>query len=311
MTRPLYYDGFDLRTMSSSQADRVVYYLQLAYANQLDAAGDGAIYAAASGGSSIGSALDTSSTLQEATQAAPSNDGVFQSYPAYPGIGTETDTTYYYRQNISWPLFPSNSELDSASYLALSGTDIQIANTSTILYSIISQAISNLKSIDYVGSYYVSINEPVVGGAGTWSDKGAWFVDSRYNDIGNTTYKLWLKRSLVTEPGSTDFLPLYLNNNDIKTVQFFNQNHFMIQDVLLPALTRRLTDSTVDLRYEITSGVEPAGSRGSFLDTKYNQATNTQSSTGSGFSEVYTSRSTPLTSGTTTTVNTYWLRYKG
>ena len=310
MTRPLYYDGFDLRTMSSSQADRVVYYLQVAYANQLDAAGDGAIYTASSGGVSIGSALDTSSTVQDATQAAPSDDGITQTYPAYPGIGAETDTTYYYRQNVSWPNFPSNSELDSASYLALSGTDIQIANTSGILLSIISQALSTLKS-NYVGSYYVSATAPVLGGAGTWSDKGTWFVDSRYNDVGNTTYKLWLKKSLTTIPGSTNYLPLYLSNNDLKTVQAFNENHFMIQDVLLPALTRRLTDSTLDLRYEIVSGAQPAGYRGDFLDTKYNQASNTQFATGTGLNEVYTSRSTPLTTGTTTTVNTYWLKYKG
>jgi len=310
MTRPLYYDGFDLRTMSSSQADRVVYYLQVAYANQLDAAGDGAVYAAASGGLSIGSALDTSSTVQDATRAAPSDDGSFQSYPSYPGIGTETDTTYYYRQNVSWPNFPSVSVLDSASYLALSSADIQIANTSGILLSIINQALSAIK-LDYVGAYYVSPTQPSLGGAGVWSDKGSWFVDSRYNNVGNTTYKLWLKKSLTTIPGSTDFLPMYLENNDLKTVQGFNENHFMIQDVLLPALTRRLTDSTIDLRYEIVSGVEPAGSRGSFLDTKYTQSTNTQFSTGSGYSEVYTSRSTPLTSGTTTTVNTYWLKYKG
>lgn len=311
MTRPLYYDGSDLKTMSSSQAERIVYYLQVAYANQIDAGGHGAVFVAPSGGTSIGNALDTSSVVQDATQAAPSNDGTNQTYPAYPGLGTETDTTYYYRQYQTFPSFPTTSTLDSASYLHFhTGGDIKVASTDGILLTLVNQALTAMKS-DYVGQYYVSATEPNIGGAGTWSDKGTWFVDSRYNDVGNTTYKLWLKKSLTTIPGSATPLPLNLKNNDLYTVQGFNENHFLIRDVLLPVLTRRIDQSLFDLKYEIVSGSTPAGARGSFLDTKYNQSTDTQFTTGTGLNEVYTSRSTPLTSGTTTTVNTYWLKYKG
>jgi len=311
MARPLYYDGSNLREMSDTQLERLVYYTQVAYANQLNSAGNGSIFIGASGGTSIGSHVDTRSTQQINTRAAPSNDGITQTYPAYPGIGTESVTTYNYRQYSTVPAFPSTTTLNSHSYLCLTGNNIEVANTEAKIYAeIISTALNEIKQGNEVGSYRVVIgaSAPTNGGAGTWTDKGTWFVDKRYTDVGNITYKLFLKRNLNTIPGSNVYpVKLYTNGN-IQSHSSITNTSDLVSNVLLPCLTRRLTTST-DLCYEVSTN--SAGSRGAVNNTRYNQASNDRYSTGSGMQQIYYSRSTPNTGGSTTIVTTRYLRYLG
>jgi hypothetical protein len=313
MARPLYYDGSNLKEMSDAQLERIAYYLQVAYADQLYAGGVGSIYVGTTGTGSvnIGNASDQSSTQRISSRAAPSNDGITQTYPAYPGIGGEVDTFYYYRQYRNYPNFPSDVVLDSASFLCLDAdNNIQVANNEGRLrFDLIEEAIAQMKTNE-VGTYRVSASTPTNGGAGTWSDKGTWFIDSRYNNVGNTTYKLWVKRSLTTVPGS-DVFPAHLKGStDFHTIQSMTASHYMIQDVLLPMLTREFLYSATALRYEVGNSAGTYN-KGNFSDTKYIQRTDDRYTTGTGMSEVYYSRSTPLTTGTTTTIRTKYLNLLG
>lgn len=309
MARPLYFDGSDLRTMSDSQLELLVYYTQIAYANQLNSNGDGYIYVGSSG-TAIGSHKDTLSAVDENTQAAPSNDGVTQTYPAYPGVQVVDGTTYNYYQDRTYPSFPNATTLTSDGYLYLAGTDLRIVNTEQqIIAEVINQTLSAMKS-NRVGTYQVATATPSVGGAGTWTDKGTWFIDKRYNDVGNTTYKLYLKRTLTVLPGTATYQqPVGLTAGyDIERKYVDNLNP-LVANVLLPTLTRRLSTGT-SLCYAVQS-TEGSNSWGSATNTRYNQSTNTQHTTGTGLNEVYISRSTPNTSGTTTDVSIRYLNYLG
>ena len=100
---PLKYDGSNtLQDMSASDLERLTYYLQVAYAAQLNGGGKGSV-SVGSGATSIGSASDTSATQQTNQTARGINDGVIQGFPSHPGIGVETDTTFAYQQDRTTP----------------------------------------------------------------------------------------------------------------------------------------------------------------------------------------------------------------
>lgn len=307
MARPLAWTGSALKEMSDAELDRLVYYLQVAYAAQLNADGDGRVWVASSGGTSIGSASDTSRTQQINSRAAPA-DNIIQTYPAYPGMGTETDTTYNYRQDQTFPSLPSGATQDSSGYFYWSGSTIRVTNTEAHLYDqILAQAIAGIRNGDYVGSYYVSTAEPTIGGAGTWVDKGTFFDDTRYGGS-NALYKLWLKTGLTTVPGSNVY-PLGSASGNLRQRPITNSDP-LIQDVLLPALTYQISNASSRLKYLVNS-TNDGFNHGVFTDTRYDQVTNDQYFTGSGASEVYYSRSTPNTSGTSATITTYYFKMDG
>ena len=296
MVRPLKYDSGNLQEFSDADLDRLCYNLRVAYANQLNSSGNGYIFTG-SGETSIGSASDTSSTQRTSTVTRIVNDGVIQTYPAYPGIGTETDATYNYRQKQGVPTFPTDSTMNTDGYVYYSNDEVVVANTAAHLYDeILSQTITDMRTGDEVGTYRISTSTPTNGGAGTWTDKGTWFVDSTYS-AGSTTYKLWLKRSLTTVPG-TSVLPVGLDTDDLKERPIANTDN-IIQNILLPALTRRMNDG--DLKYTVVTSTPSGVNRGSFLNTRQTSASNTQS-----FSNpTYSSTSTPT--GSATTQTTYYL----
>lgn len=302
---PLRYDGSDtLQDMTSAQLDRLIYYTQVAYANQLNSSGDGYIYVGA-GGTSIGSASDTSATQQINQTQRIINDGVIQGYPGYPGIGTETDTTYAYRQDRTTPAAVSSSDFNTYGMLYYdSGNDhLEPFSTEAELAAvIIDQAITNMRTGDEVGSYRVSTSTPTNGGAGTWTDKGTWFSDSTYS-AGTTTYKLWLKTALTSVPGS-DVFPVGLEDDGggTPTGHIINRDFStgagtLIGEVLLPALTRKMSSG---LYYSVATSVSGIN-RGTFTDTRQTATSNTRSFAG-GF---YKSISTPT--GAASTITTYYL----
>lgn len=306
MARPIYYDGSnDLREMSDAQLDRLQYYLLVAYANQLNVNGDGYIFIG-SGATAIGSAVDTKSTQQINSTAAPSNDRITQTYPAYPGVGTTTVTTYNYQQDRTYPSFPTAAVLDESGYAYLNGTNIAVASTAAHLYDeVISQAITDLRTGSRVGSYQVATSTPTAGGPGLWTNKGTWFLDTRYNNVGNTVYTLYLKRNLTVVPGSNVYPLGIVSSSDGNLRQRdITDTSPLIQNVLLPAMTRRLANAS-GLRYTVST-TQTGVNCGSFKDTKY-PAINDRYSTGTGLNEVYYSRSTPNTAATANTVNTYYL----
>lgn len=298
MVRPLEFLSGNVEQMSDADLDRLQYYLRVAYAAQLNSSGNGYIFVGATE-TSIGSASDTSRTQQTASTTRIVNDGVIQTYPAYPGTGTETDSTFSYRQDRSVPSFPSSSTLDThgfAFFDHIGNETIQTANTASQIYSeVLSQCITDMRTGDEVGTYRISVSTPTNGGAGTWVDKGTWYTDSTY-DAGTTTYKLWLKTALTAIPGSA-IEPLGLDGSDLKEREILNSNP-LIQNVLLPALTRRMSDG--DLLYTVGTSITGVN-RGSFTDTRQETATNTQTFTDPN----YISTSTP--SGSATTQTTYYL----
>jgi len=316
MNRPLRYDTsgdiINIRQMTDANLERLVYYTQVAYATQLNSSGKGYIFTG-SGATAIGSHQDTLSDQRINQTASPGNAPGTSQYPAtYPGISEINGTLYNYQQDRTVPVFPNESTLNTNSYLCLDGSyDIKVAkDESDIIAGVINAALTNLKSGNEVGSYRVATSTPSNGGAGTWTDKGTWFIDKYYNNTGNVTYKLYLKRSLTTVPGS-NIIPLKLFNNDFREHSSITDTSDLVQNVLLPTMTRRLSTGT-SLCYEVVSSA-PTGAqaRGTVTNKRFNQSSDTSDIIGSGATEVYRKISTPNTGGTKTTVSTRYLKYLG
>lgn len=300
---PMKYDSDVLRDMTDANLERLIYYLQVAYAAQLNASGNGYIFVG-SGETTIGSATDTSKTQQVNQTQKIVNDGVIQGYPAYPGVGSETDTTYSYQQKRTVPSAVSSGSFNRYGMIFYDSANDEIEPFSTeaqLADVITDQAITNMRTGDEVGSYRVSTTAPTDGGAGTWTDKGTFFSDTTFS-AGTTTYKLWLKTALDTVPGSDTF-PIGLDSDGGGTAvgniiqRAITDNSRLIQNVLLPALTRKMSSG---LHYTVATSISGIN-RGTFTDTKQTATSNTQAFVNPN----YNSTSTP--SGTASTVTTYYL----
>lgn len=303
MARPLKYDSGNLQEMSDANLDRLAYYLRSAFATQLNNSGNGYIYVG-SGNTDIGTVVDTSSTQQVASVTRIVNNGIIETYPAAPGLGSETDNSYNFRQDRSEPAFPTNDQLNKDGYVFYDSGNLSAASTSAHLFDeIVSQCIVDMRTGDEVGTYRVSTTAPTDGGAGTWTDKGVVYIDSTYS-AGSTSYKLWLKTALDTIPG-TDIYPIGLDSaldGNLMERQI-TANSRLINNVLLPELTRRM-DESAGLYYTVSS-TQTGINRGAFTDTKQTTATNTQNFDGT----FYRTTSTP--SGSATTQTTYYLNLIG
>tara|TARA_X000001382_G_C3162419_1_gene176709 strand:- start:273 stop:1187 length:915 start_codon:yes stop_codon:yes gene_type:complete len=300
MTSPLRWDGSAIRQMSSTDLQRLTYRLQKAYAEQLNANGNGSIYAGSSN-TSIGSASDTSSFAQTNSVTRIVNDGVIQGFPSHPGIGTHTDTNYSYRQRRGVPSAVSAANFGNHGMVFYDGSNaIQAFSTeSQLATTILDQAITNMRTGNEVGSYRVSSSTPNSGGTGTWTDKGTWFQDTTFS-AGTVTYKLWLKTAQSSEPGTDNLNPLGLESaadGDLKERSIAGTSNSLIQNVLLPALTRRMSSG---LYYSVATSISGIN-KGAFLNTRQTGTSNTTNFTGT----VYQSTSTPT--GGKSTVTTYYL----
>lgn len=302
---PMKYDGSNtLQDMSSTDLQRLVYNLQTAYADQLTGGGDGYVFVG-SGQTSIGSASDTSATQQTNQTAKGINDGIIQGYPSYPGVGSETDTTYAYRQDRTTPSAPSADTFnyDGMIYFDSANDHIEPFATEAELAAVITdQAITNMRTGDEVGSYRVATSTPNSGGAGTWANKGTFFEDTLYAGA-STVYNLYLKLSLSSPPGS-EVLPIGIENSNGHLIRKnIAKDQELITDLLLPALTRKMSSG---LYYSVATSTS-GENRGAFTDTKLSGTTNTQNFTGANYNAAgfYQSISTP--SGSAGTVSTYYL----
>ena len=221
-------------------------------------------------------------------------------YPSAPGIGTETDASFTYQQDQSFPYFPGAALFDTYGYVHYnSAGEIRTASDEADIYEdLISQCITDIKTGDEVGSYRVSTGAPTSGGAGTWDDKGTFYTDTTYSN-GSTVYKLWLKRSLNSVPGS-DIFPLGLDGSNLKERTIIESSD-LVQRLLLDALTRRIFygGATGDLNYTVATS-SSGTNKGTFTDTRQTATTNTNQ-----FSDpYYRTYSTP--SGSSVTQTTYY-----
>ena len=201
--RPLYYDNAagSLRDMTDSDLESVTYNLQVAYAGQLNAGGDGSLNVGGSG-TTIGTASDTSSTQQTNTRTRGLNNGIIETFPAHPGIGSETDQTFTYKQDQTTPSAVSSANFNVNGLLFYDSGNDEIEPFSTedqLAAMIIDNAITNIRTGNEVGSYRVATSEPSSGGAGTYVDKGTFFSDTTFS-AGTTTFKLFLKTALDSPP---------------------------------------------------------------------------------------------------------------
>lgn len=272
MSRPLRLNSTNLQEFSDDHKNRLSYLLRVAYADHVNggAGNGGSIYVASSGNTSIGSLEDHKSTAQINTQERNNSGDV--DYPSYPNLGTTTVATFNYRQNRNGVTAPSDATLNDQGYTYIYNTShIRVAGASTIISEIVDHAITQLRSGDEVGSYRVSTGTPSNGGAGTWDDKGTWFTNTTY-DQGTTTYKLWLKRSLSSVPG-TALNPIGKRSDHDLQERSIATSGDLIQNILLPLMINRgLTDATT-LQYNVGSG---SIDRGQFKDTKQTGSTTDQ-----------------------------------
>lgn len=276
--------------MSDADLDKLCYRLRRAYADQLNANGNGSLNVGGSG-TTIGSASDTSRTERVNTGS---------NTQPYPGTGTETDASFTYKQNRNIPSSPSSTTLNNDGFVIIDGTSGVISATeSQIVSTIITQTITDMRTGDEVGTYRISTSNP---GGGTWVNKGTWFTDTTYS--GSTTYYLWLKTLNSTSPG-TDIYPLGIDGTLGLKELFISVSSNLVQNILLPILTRNMAN---DLYYQVSTSSSSIN-RGAFLDTRLSSTSNSQSNppagTNPGPSDVYRSFSTP--SGSAATFQNYYL----
>jgi len=314
MARPLKINGTSgLKQMSDADLDRLQYNLRKRYASFLayyhtsssgvnaangqTSSGTGPAGAlnvgSVSGWTSIGSATDTKSTQQSATQERNNSGG--DDYPSFPGLGTSTVATFAYHQNRSastlGTAFSANDQYSYLKFISPATLRTATGYNDDFFDEIITQCLTDMYSGDEVGSYRVSTSAPSSGGAGTWVDCGTFHNDTTYS-AGTTTHKLWIKTALTSIPG-TDVKPVMWNGTLIKEVGSIAETgswqatSFMDQS-LIPALLFKVAAS--NLQYSIvTSAPSGSSNRGSFTDTRQTGSTDTQS-----FSDpTYTVVSTP------------------
>lgn len=297
MSLPLKYDG-DLREFSSAERNRLSYLLRVAYSDHLAAgsSAQGSIFVANSGNTLIGSLQDHRSTAEINTNVRKGTASTSDDYPNYPSLDTDLINTYNYRQNRNTVTAPSNSVLDDDNYVYIFNTNhIRVAGQTEVINGIVDHAITQLRTGDEVGSYRISTSTPGSqhGGAGTWTNITTWFQNTTYS-AGTTTYRLWLKRSLNSVPG-TVAQPLRKRSDHNLQQSSIATSGDLIQNVLLPVMINRGLSATSNLRYNVGSG---SINRGEFKDTKQ-----TGSSTNQGFAGASQQPGSPFSNVAS---NRYW-----
>lgn len=286
MTLPLRHNtGSSLIEMEAAEFARVSYNLRTRYATQIISGGVGAI--SLSTGTSIGTSSNTLSTVQD-------NRNVHGNpYPGAPGIGTATMNFTYY-QNFSDIAVPTNFD---NSYLYFTGTGFAQQNSIAEIRSlIIDDCVTQMLTGDMVGTYMVSTSTPAGGG---WENTGVLYVDTRYNNVGNTTFNLYVRRT-ATAP--TTNLPVPLRRlSGLNFIQQSAAQNSAFEDFLFSVLQSRLSET---LRYSINGSGED---RGTFTDTRYTQSSNRNERFGA---DDYRSISTPNINGMTLDPVPYTLRLR-
>ena len=320
--RPVFFDSANdtIRDMDDSDLEQLVYRLQKAYAFRMIYGGSGQKIGnifVGSDNTAIGTATDTSSTQQTNTVNRISNNGIIETFPSHPGIGSETDTTYNFRQNRTSPDAISAANLNVNGLLTYDSAndELEPITEAGLQDYILNKAITNMRTGNEVGTFRISNNTPAdsAGGAGTWADLGTIYSDTTFG-AGTTNFKKWLKIRMDTEPGATtdivpggdQSIPLGLDSDGSGTAtgniiqRSTDSADRLIQNVLLPALQRRMSSG---LYYEIrdSAGAVTGINRGAFSDTKQTGTNNTTSFV----SNQYRSISSP--SGTASVQKTFFL----
>jgi len=270
--------------MTDAELERLSYNLRVAYANQLNSGGNGSVSIGTSD-TSIGVAVNTRASRAANSYTTAEYSAAGNSYPPYPSGTARADTTYNYQQLQTVPSFPSDATLDSDGFMYYGVTAggqqrLIAAGSSSVFDDIIDDCITEMQTGDEVGTYRVSSFTPSNGGAGTWTRVSTFFDDDRYPTVigDGSIYGLYLKTDLDTPPGSS-VLPLGLTSDGNLKQRAIGENDNLIQNVLLPILTRKISDGKlVYLVLEFPYTGLPAGaiSRGLFNDSRITGSTQSQ-----------------------------------
>lgn len=263
MARPLKYSSVldALQEMSDTELEYLTYSIRRAYADYVNTnetygyitqANLGAPFA------SIGTSADTNYSQTSGTETddvTATGDG--PDYATAPPLSLSTTNYTFYSYN-STPAAPSNSTTDADSYLCYSTSlnSVQIANSS-IITEVITQARNELVQGEVLGSFKVATSAP----SASWTDKGTWFVDTRFQGTEPTvggvtptaattyqTYNLYLATDPTMDPkdGTTPtVVPMRWNNSRIEEFGDISYSSLLVQNVLLPLLQRSVPTYTV------------------------------------------------------------------
>ena len=303
--RPIVWNTNSLYQMTDSELDTLSYYVRKRYAHYLNTStstpgvvsvGDPGI----TGYVHAGDVTNTNRTLGSLTEPddnAPS--GGSEPDTSFSGLessgnntGTATQTTSYYFNNVATTLISATS-INAHGVLYWNTDHLKIGPTSEtdLLDTIVTDAISNMRTGDEVGTYRVSAGAPNTysGTTGGWVDKGIFFTDKIYNNAVNTYFNLWLKTANSSEPtSSNDYATWDSSNNEIQLIDVDDFSNYLIDEIFVNVLRRRCPMYQV-----LASAVSPphANNRGTFFDKKYGGTT--ESSALGPFGGLYTKTYTP------------------
>ena len=275
VVRPIVWNSNSLYQMTDNELDILSYYVRKRYAHYLNTStsttgrlnvGDPGI----TGYVTIGSAVDSDRTLYSVTN--PDNNvppiGADESFGS-DQTGTETSTTAYYMQNNA-PALISSASINSHGVLFWNSDHLKIGPTSEtdLLDTVVTDAISEIRTGDEVGSYFVASSSP---SGGTYVSKGVFFTDTIYPNTTQTTYNLWLKTANTTEPTSAnDYARWDSSNNEIQLENVDDFTNYLIDSIFVNVLQRNCPLYTV-----LASAGTPANTKSTFYDTRYDGTTNT------------------------------------
>ena len=308
--RPIVWYTNSLYQMTDSELDTLSYYVRKRYAHYLNTDPNnttGAVNVGDPGVTGyvhIGDATDKDRTLYSLTEPddnVPNSGAEPDTTFGSDLTGTETVTTSYYMQNDA-PSLISSTNINSHGVLFWNSDHLKIGPTSEtdLLDSIVTDAISNMRTGDEVGTYRVSSGAPNTysGTTGGWVNKGVFFTDTIYPNTTNATYNLWLKTANSSEPTSAnDYARWDSSNNEIQLENVDDFSNYLIDSIFVNVLKRNCPMYKI-----LATAVDPphANNRGGFLDQKYASTTNTLNLSGG----VYTRTFTP--SGSLTNASGPW-----
>jgi len=287
--RPLYWtSGSDLRQMADADLDVVSYYIRKRYAwyldNNANIPGDVRNAQSNVDWQSIGSITNTVRSSGTATNT-DDNDPSGPDDEDFSGSWGSTDTTssstssitmyQYTNHNVA---YQTAATINATGMLYWSDPDLKIGPTdeADLLDTIVTDALTQARTGDEVGSYRIATSTPA---GGTWSDKGTIFTDTIYGDGSYGVYKLYLKTANTTDPTTSNNMVKWdSSTGSIKLVDSDDYSLDFIDSIWMNAMRRN------HLMYSIVNPFDPLSEytqRGTIYDKKY-QSTSSMISLGGG-----------------------------
>ena len=280
VVRPIVWNTNSLYQMTDNELDTLSYYVRKRYAHYLNTStsttgrieiGDPGI----TGFVAIGGATDTDRLQHvesEPNDNTPSGGAEPDTNFGDDPEDVETTSTFYYMQNNA-PALISSTSINSHGVLFWNSDHLKIGPTSEtdLLDTIVTDAISEIRTGDEVGSYFVASSSPA---GGTYVSKGVFFTDTIFPNTTRTTYNLWLKTANTTEPTSAnDYATWDSSNNEIQLIDVDDFTNYLIDSIFVNVLQRNCPLYSV-----VASLSTPANTKSTFYDTGYSSTTNTLTS---------------------------------